>query len=240
LALLGDESIDVIELNGTYHLPYMVINIDRTRPVLVRPSAGATVVLSGANIGSDPQFELGDGGTAGGITMQGLIFDGFVLGQQGIVQARDVHDITLNDMLVRNSRANGTTAQPYHSWAVYLSSNATARPTNFTANRWTIDGSARGISALQVYGGSHITATGWSVTNAYFAVYASSSRGPLTDFVLDGWTIYGTGGSTWGSPNVSIAIENSSGVFSNVRATNSGILKNVGTPTMTDGGGNSV
>jgi hypothetical protein len=39
---------------------------------------------------------------------------------------------------------------------------------------------------------------------------------------------------------VSIAIENSSGVFSNVRATYSGILKNLGTPKMTDGGGNSV
>lgn len=50
--------------------------------------------------------------------MTGLIFDGFVLGQHGIIQACDIHDITLNDMVVRTSRANGMTAQPYHSWAM--------------------------------------------------------------------------------------------------------------------------
>ena len=178
LALLGDESNDVIELSGTYHLPYTVINIDRKRPVVVRPAAGATVIFSGANIGSDPQFQFGDGGMAGNITMQGFTFDGYLLGQQGIVQARQVHDITLNDMVIRNSRANGTTGQPIQAWALYLSSNATTHATNFTANRWTVDGSNHQMGALQVYGGSHITATGWSVSNAYYAVYASSSRGP--------------------------------------------------------------
>jgi hypothetical protein len=239
--LLADETVDVIEMAaGTYHLRFMVININRTRPVVVRPVAGATVILSGANLGTDPQFLFGDGSTAGNITMQGLIFDGFVLGQQGIVQALDTHDITLNDMVVRNSRANGTTAQPYHSWAIYLSSTSTLHSTNFTANRWTVDGSARGMSALQVYGGDHITANGWSVTNAYYAVYASSSRGPLTNFVIDGWTINGTGAPAWGTSNVSIAVENSSGRFSNMHATTSGTLLNVGSPRMTDGGGNSL
>jgi hypothetical protein len=233
LALLRDESIDVIELSGTYRLPYTVINIDRTRPVVVRPVAGKTVVLSGANIGSDPQFEFGDGGTAGNITMQGFIFDGYVLGQQGIIQACDTHDLTLNDMVVRNSRANGTYAQPYHAWAIYLSSTLTVRSTNFTANRWIVDGSARQMGALQVYGGSHITAIGWVVSSAFFAVYACSERGPLTDFILDDWTINDTGSS-----DLSVSIDNASGIISNMHATSSEGLRNRGNPMMIDGGGN--
>jgi hypothetical protein len=240
LTLLGDESVDVIELSGTYSLPYTVINIDRARPIVVRPVAGATVVFSGTRASPDPQFEFGDGGTAGSITMQGLIFDGYILGQQGIIQATICHDITLNDMVVRNSRANGTTSQPYNAWALYMGAVAgTIRPTDCTANRWVIEASARGMSALAVHGGSRITANGWSVSGAYFAVYASSSRGALTDFALDGWTISDTGAPEWGSLNVSVAIENTSGVYRNMHATGSGILKNVGTPKMTDGGGNS-
>ena len=240
LALLRDETIDAIELNGTYRLPYTIINIDRTRPVVIRPAAGAVVVMSGASVGSDPQFWLGLNGTAGNITMQGLIFDGFILGQQGIIQACDVHNITLNDMVVRNSRSDGTTAQPYHSWAIYLSSTSTLRPTNFTANRWTIDGSARGMSAVKVQGGANISLSGWSVSNAYYALYVTAKGDLLTDFVLDSWTISNTGAPAWGSSNVSVAMEYASGRYSNIRATTSGVLLNVGTPRMTDAGGNSI
>jgi hypothetical protein len=240
LTLLRDETIDAIELNGTYRLPYTIINIDRTRPVVIRPAAGAVVVMSGASVGTDPQFWLGLNGTAGNITMQGLIFDGFILGQQGIIQACDVHDITLNDMVVRNSRSDGTTAQPYHSWAIYLSSTSTLRPTNFTANRWTIDGSARGMSAVKVQGGANISLSGWSVSNAYYALYVTAKGDLLTDFVLDGWTISNTGAPAWGSSNVSVAMEYASGRYSNIRATTSGVLLNVGTPRMTDAGGNSI
>jgi len=240
LSLLGNELVDVIEMAaGTYHLGYTVININRTRPVVVRPAAGATVILSGAGHGRNPQFGFGFNGVAGNITMQGLIFDGFVLGQNGIIQAFNCHDITLNDMVVRNSRANGTTAQPSLTWAIYLTATSTLFPTNFTANRWTIEPSNRQMSALQVFGGNHITATGWSVSNAYYAIYASSSRGPITDFVLDDWTICDTGGSAWGLPNVSVAIEYSSGKLSNMHATASGVLLNVGKPKLTDDGGNS-
>jgi hypothetical protein len=242
LALLSDESVDVIEMAaGTYHLSYTIINIDRTRPIVVRPVAGATVILSGANIGGNPQFWFGLNSMAGNITMQGFIFDGYVLNQQGIVQAAECHDITLNDMVVRNSRCNGTDALPYHSWAIYIDATPTVFPTNFTANHWTIDGSAHQMSGLQVYGGSHITAIGWSVSHAYYAVYANgNARGPLTDFILDGWTISDTGAPAWGSDNVSAAISYASGQFSNMHAISSGILLNQGTPRMIDGGGNSL
>jgi hypothetical protein len=241
LALLGDESADAIELaDGTYHLPYVAIDIDRTRPVVVRPASGATVIFSGAHTGFDPQFGFGFNGKAGNITMQGLIFDGFTLGKQGIVQAFDAHNITLNDMIVRNSRANGTFAQPYHAWAIYLTSTPDVVPTDFTANRWTIEGTARAMGALLVYGGSRITAVGWSVSNVYYAVYATSRRGPLTDLVLDDWTISNTGGPAWGYDNVAVAIENTTGTISSIRATSSGFLLNMGAPKIADGGGNSI
>ena len=240
LTLLADESVDVIEMaTGTYHLPYMVINIDRTRPVMVRPAADATVVLSGAGNGFDPEFGFGFGGTAGNITMQDLIFDGFILGQQGIIQAFNCHDISLNDMVVRNSRSNGI-APPDSSWAIYITSTPTVFSTNFTANRWTIEASAGQMGALQVYGGNHVTATGWSVSNACYAVYASGSeRGPLTDLILDDWTISNTGAPAWGTLNASVYMENASGRFSNMHATVSGVLANVGSPKLIDGGGSS-
>jgi hypothetical protein len=240
LSLLKDESIDVIELNGTYHLPYVIINVDRVRPVVVRPAAGATVVLSGTTIGTDPQFSFGFGDRAGNITMQGFIFDGFTLGQQGIIQALDCHDITLNDMVVRNSRGDSRYAEPYQVWAVYLDATVTVFPTNFTASHWTVDGSNQQMSALTVCGGNHITAADWSVSNAYYAIYASGNRGPLTDFVLDGWEIDNTGAAAWKCRWVSVAIENSSGQFSNMHATASGVLLNMGKPKMIDGGGNSL
>jgi hypothetical protein len=171
--------------------------------------------------------------------MTGLIFDGFILAQQGIIQARDVHDISLNNMVVRNSRCNGTTAKPYHSWAIYLDATSTIVPTNFTANNWTVDGSNGQMGALQVFGGNGVTTNGWVVSGVCFAVYASGTRGPLSNFTLDGWTISGSGMPDWGSPNVSVAMEYAAGRFSNMHATTSGVLLNVGNPRMTDGGGNS-
>jgi hypothetical protein len=236
LTLLADPSVDVIELDGTYHLPYLIINIDRARPIVVRPAARATAVLSGAMIGRDPQFSFGVGGVAGNITMQGLIFDGFVLGQQGIVYALDCHDVTLDDMVVRNCRADARYAQPYHAWALYLSSTATAHVTNFRADGWTIDGSNRRMSALQIYGGAHISVNRWSVANAYYAIFASSTRGPLTEFTFDDWTISSTGSSE----DVAVYVENATGRFSNVHTTATGFFINVGRPKLDDGGGNSL
>jgi hypothetical protein len=237
LALLADESVDVIELSGVYSFAAPIyVDIERTRPVVVRPAVGATVVFSGARIpGGAGQFEIGDHGKAANITMQGMTFDGYALQQIGIFHVFNAHDITLNDMVVRNCRANGTTALPYHSWAVYITSTTAVIPTDITVNRWTVDGSARGMSALQVYGGNHITATGWSVTHAYFAVYACSDRGPIVDFTLNGWTITDTGSSS-----TSVYFENASGRFSNIHATTSGTLSNLGVPKMTDDGGNSL
>ena len=239
LSLLSDESVGVIELSGTYSLPCVTINVNRTNPVVIRPAAGATVVFSGTNGGADGQFHFGYGGTASNITMEGFTFDGYTLGQIGIIWIGNAHDITLNDMVVRSSRCNGQTAAPKNSWALYISSISTMIPTNIAANRWTVDGSARQMSALKVSGGSHISATGWSVVSAYLGIYGYGDRGSLTDFILDDWTISDTGTFAWWTANVSVAIENASGRFSNMHAIDSGALLNQGTPKLTDGGGNS-
>ena len=89
-------------------------------------------------------------------------------------------------------------------------------------------------------GGSHVTATDWSVSNAYYAVYASGNRGPLTEFVLDGWRVCDSGATTWEGKYVSVYFEDASGRFSNMHAVSSGTLLNMGSPRMTDGGGNSL
>jgi predicted aminopeptidase len=91
-----------------------------------------------------------------------------------------------------------------------------------------------------VYGGSNVTAIGWSVTHTYYAVYASNERGPLTGFVLDDWTISDTCSAVSGTDSESISFQSASGRFSNMHATTSGVLLNAGTPQMTNGGGNSL
>jgi uncharacterized repeat protein (TIGR02543 family) len=189
----------------------------------------------------DGQFYFGNsGGTAGNITMEGFTFDGYTLGQVGIIWVGNAHDLTLNNMVVRNSRCNGTTAQPYHSWALYLSYDAGIHPSNITADNWTVDGSVRQMSAFTMNGGSHASATGWFVSSAYYAVYASGNWGPLTEFVLDDWRVRDSGATTWEGKYVSVYFEDASGQFSNMHATNSGVLLNMGMPQMTDGGSNSI
>jgi hypothetical protein len=237
MALLSDMTVDVVEMaGGTYHWPYTIINIDRSRPIVVRPATGATVVFSGSNVGGDPQFSFGFGGTAGNITLSGVTFDGYVLASQGIVQILDAHDLTLSDIHVTNSRTNGTTGSPYRSWAAYLGQYGNpVRPQRITLDRWTVVATGRQMSALQVYGGDAIHASGWNVQSAYYAIYASGSNPAITDFHLDGWTITDTGGPAWGDPNVAVAMEDAAGIYSNMTLTGSGTIKNVGVPSMVAG-----
>lgn len=248
LAFLADNTIDVIECSGRYALPYMLVEIDRTRPVVVRPAAGATAVFSGANAGGNPQFHFGLNAPAGRMAFQGIAFDGFHLAQQGIVQMLNAHDISFTDIAVRNSLNNDpVNVGAWRAWAAYLSASPTVVPTNIVLDRWTLDCSARQMSALQVYGGDHVSARGWSVAHAYYAIYAAGTRGPLSDFVLDGWAISDCGGQAWpgystanGAPitAMSVGLAQATGRFSNMHATSSAGLINTGLPTMTDGGGN--
>jgi hypothetical protein len=239
LALLRDETVDAIELAGTYRLPYMVVNVNRTRPIEVRPAAGATVVFSGANVGPDPQFSFGFGGRTSNMTFTGITFDGFVLGQQGVIQTLDVRSMTFRNITVRNSRSNGSTARPYHSWAAYIAANASYHASDLTLDHWQVIASGRSMSAVSIDGGDHISVTNWTVRHAYFAIHVSPENTSISSLLLDTATIDDSGGPSWGYADVSVPMENAAGTFRDLHATNSGVLLNLGSPRMTSGGGNS-
>ena len=101
VAAVQDNTTDVIELaGGTYRPGVIRLNVDRTRPVIIRPAARATAVFSG--VGSQSAFWLGFGGVAGEITFDGLVFDGFTIGTTGLFDLGHAHDITMNNIVVRN------------------------------------------------------------------------------------------------------------------------------------------
>ncbi len=105
LALIADEGVDVIEFaNGTYNLAQILIDVDRTHPLTMRPASGATVTFSpGAASGN--QFAFGTSSRAGNITMTGFVFDGYSINDTGIIGVGNSHDITVNNMTVRNCTA---------------------------------------------------------------------------------------------------------------------------------------
>jgi hypothetical protein len=213
VAAVGDNSTDVIELaGGTYRPGRISLNVERTRPLVIRPKAGATVVFTG-DAGA---FVIGAGGVAGGITIKGLIFDGYQIGQTGVIWLGNCHDITLSDMVVRNS-----TGQAGYSWALYVSTNAGVSASNVTANNWSVDG-ARSLGGLQIGNSSGpnnngVSAHGWNVANATYAIYSGAGA---TGVEIDDWIIDSSGMTTY--DYLSVVLVDARGTISNVRATNSG------------------
>lgn len=223
-----DNTTDIIELaGGTYRPGIIRLNVDRTRPLLIRPASGATVVFAG---GSRPAFYIGLGGAAGRITIEGLIFDGFNMGPDGIIWLGDCHDITVNNMVVRHS-----TGEAGYSWALYVSTDGGIGPHNVVANNWIVDGGARTLGGLAI---GHtppaqgVTATGWRVTNASYAIYSNT---PATGVNISNWTIESSGLTTFAY--LSVVLAQTQGTIRNVDAINSGAPEIVA--PMVDGGGNS-
>ena len=228
VSAVQDNTTDVIELAGGIYRPGIIrLNVDRTRPLLIRPTPGATVVFAG---GSRPAFYIGLGGVAGRITIEGLVFDGFSMGPDGIIWLGNCHDITVNNMVVRNS-----TGQPGYSWALYLSTDGGAGPRNVVANDWIVDGGARTLGGLQIGhtpAARGVTANGWHVSNASYAIYSSTTA---TGVRISDWRIDSSGLTTFA--NLSVVLANTQGTISNVHATNSGGAE-IESP-MVDGGGNT-
>jgi hypothetical protein len=234
LALMKDMTIDVIEMRaGTYHLGgQMVININRSsRPLTIRPAAGATVIFEGDQPGAAwGQFYFGDlGGQAAYITMEGFIFDGYTLAGTAVVWVGNAHHITLNNMTVRNTTA--AAGHQIYIWALYISYDNGVAPQNITADNWTVLGNGT-FSAYQVGQpvlSQHIHASGWTVAHCAFAIYAYNL---VSDLVIDNWTISDT---TWSGVSVHFGVQ-TTGTFSNIHGTSSGGLVR---GAMTDGSGNS-
>ena len=233
-AVIKDTSIDTLELlPGTYTPGRQVyVNVDRSRHLLIHPKTPGTVVFKG---GGRPAFYIGLGGEAGwsasarggNVTIDGLIFDGYHMGPDGIIWTGNAHDITLTHITVRNS-----TGQSDKSWALYVSTSGGRGTTNLVANYWTVDGGNRTLGAMQTYhnpNGHGIVLHHWTVKNAGYAIYAQSDA---TGLDIADWTI-----SSSGYDGLSVVIRNVSGVIKNVHATNSD-GPSIQRP-MVDGGGNS-
>ncbi len=211
LHAIADDAIDVIELEpGRYTPGHLSIRADRARPLLIRPRSPGSVVWGP---GTTCAFSFEEG--AGNITIDGLIMDGYRLGQTGIYWLGRAHDITLNDITVRNSTGDGD-----NSWALYISSDGTAGPTNVVANRWVVDGGNRGLGGLQSNhdpNARDLTANGWTVTRASYALYVNSDASSLR---FEDWVIRDSGKCTWECLVVDAV--NASGIIRGFRSISSG------------------
>lgn len=232
LAAIADNSVDVVELSaGTYSPGRVNVNVDRTRPVVVRPAAGATVIWKGSSSG-EGAFLFGISGKTGRITLDGLIFDGFNLADTGVIWVGNAHDLALNHITVRNS-----TGHAAYSWALYLSTAGGGGPSNIVANDWVVSGAGtRSLSAMtseHTPNAHGVTMHRWNVKNVALAVWAGSDATGL-DFA--DWTIDNAG---WAAhANDAVWFQNVKGTFKNMHLTSSGALENV-SGTMTDLGGNT-
>src|SRR4029079_4668716 len=141
------------------------------------------------------------------------------------------HDITLNNITVRNS-----TGQAGYAWALYVSTNAGISASNVTAKNWTVDGS-RSLGGMQIGNSSGpdnngVSAHGWSVANATYAIYAGAGA---TGLDIDDWNITSSGMTSY--DYLSVVLVDARGTISNVHATNSGGPMIV--PPMVNAGGNT-
>lgn len=234
LALLADNTVDVIELNGTYRLPQLVINTNRTRRVTVRPATGASAVFTATNCPSGNQFALGAGGVAGLIRFADIVLDGYRVNDTGLFGIGNAHDITLSRITVRNCTAGLSSSS---SWALYVTSDGGTGPVNLVADDWTVDGNGRAISAMQSYhdpNGRGVTARRWNVSHVGYALYMNSD---ISGVVLDGWTVNDAGVAGYNGVESIIAVgPGNAGTIANFHVTNGGGVR---IPSLTDAGGNT-
>jgi hypothetical protein len=195
LALMKDMTIDVIEMRaGIYPSWHLYFDVNRTRPLLVRPAAGADVVWDGGGGSSgDGVFYAGyhgftshirfdPAGTGGSFTIAN-----YSLGQQGLVCTFWVDDVAFNGFYTRGitGLAGGSL-----SWTVYVSSDGVHRGSNIRANDWYVSASAnRNVGGLQTYHNpqaTNITAFRWRIDGASSAM---TLYGDATGIDVEGWTI---------------------------------------------------
>lgn len=238
LAALADPTIDVLELApGTYHFAETVINIDRTdRPLIVRPAANARVIFAGDAAGGG-QFYFGLGGVAAYLAFEfgGVTFDGYTLGDTGLVWMGNANHITFDGPTIQNVTSTGS--GPIYSWALYLSVDAGVSPSFVAVDDWTVIGASHDFSALQAGHppsvAANIDARRWNVSGVAYSVYA---YGTVTDLILDDWTI--TNSVVADRPYTVYFGSGVSGTYTNMHAAGSGGIESTG--KMTDGGGNSL
>lgn len=237
---LADETYDTIELTaGSYaNLHNLTVNIDRVLPITVKPATGAVVILDGsAGTGSGEAFVFGFGGSASFITLQDLIFQDYDIAATGVIWVGNANNITLNRITVQTTVTHSP-GSPTLSWALYLSSDAGVAASDIVADDWTVTGSGRNHSGLQLYGtGTHtnINADGWVCVDLAFALIGQSTA---TGVSFDDWTITDCGGGSYPS---SVFFGDSSGAivgtYSGFNLVASDPIVNEGAGMVAGGGG---
>lgn len=243
LALLADETIDIIEMaSGTYTWATVDVDIARVHPVIIRPVDGGTVTFSGAITSEDQrgQFEFGEGANqCSNMDFEGpFIFTGYTLGQIGIIWMQNVRHLKFNNVTVVSS-SYGASGGPYTSWAVYISSTSAGyHSEDVELNDWTVDCGAKVLSALQVIGGRNITAARWKVTGAWFAIYATPEYGvALSNFFVEDWEVDVSGNAS----GFAVYFNEVAGRYTNIRLLSADmIIRNIGDITMASGSGDVV
>jgi hypothetical protein len=202
--LMANMTVDVIEIQaGTYtgwHIGgsgQPAFTVLRTRPLVIRPAAGATVIFDGTGVPSgDGWFYAGrwtaQSSPVGGFTFEGpFILQNYALGQQGLVSTYWAQHVAFNGFQTRGitGLTGGST-----SWQVYVSSDGVHRGTDLAFDDWTVAPTPGGnVSGFQTYHNPQadgVRASGWSIAGPHIAIL---SWGDARGVEIDGWTITGCG-----------------------------------------------
>ena len=245
--LCSDMNIDIIEIAaGTYHFRNCHIEVDRSsRPLTIRPAAGAAVVFSAAGDGQygDAAF-YGFTSRTSYITFDGstgsMSFQHYLLAQEGVFLFQIADHMTFRNMSFSHIAANARGGQQ-SSHCFYISHGCH----DFTFENITIAhllvsdeaGASAGANGFHFYTGGlgasvyNVTVRNSSVANAGWAMV---TRNGTTGIVVDGLTATDCGHGVPAA--VDFGFDNT-GTF-----TNSSSSSSIGTPliqgAMTDGGGN--
>ncbi len=255
LTAIANLSYDVIEItSGTTTWQDVHIDVDRTaNPLTIRPALGATVnfvgpatttgiILSFGHVSMAKHITL-DGRPGGTGTGSGLIFRDIALAQSGVIEVRGSDYLTFRNLtfqnLTRDLAVPGTAE--YKSYCFYISGAGAGNNDNLVLDYcWFKAPSVyRDVSCLQIASsGSHGNVTMSNVQEMTNYHYGLSVDVPVSNLVLENWVMTDTG-RTASASSIRIFPVTVNGSYTNIDATLSEPLRDDGTGTFTDGGGNS-
>jgi hypothetical protein len=189
-------AIDVIELAaGTYHWSHVRVDTDRsTRPLTIRPAAGATVIFDGTGAGTvNEVFTIGYVSAVKNVRFDGspgrFKFQNYTLQSTGLVHTFEVDDFEFSHVDCTAISAYGGTSG-FTEWAVYVSTIRSHRAQRLRFDDWSVNPGSTLVNGFQCYDGSFgpdvVNCQGWVVNGAGVA---SLIWGNGTGFYQSGWTI---------------------------------------------------
>lgn len=191
-AAISDNNNDVVQLNnGTYSFPGEIyLTAQRTKPVVVRPVAGASVTFTHGNqLG---QFIIWGGSRL--ITLQGITFDGYTVGNNGVIWIANAHDIVLKNLTFKNIHSSGINS--YHTWAIYLSTDQGVGHNNITIANVNVVGNNKVHSGITGGGAGSgpVTITNYTASQIDDGLYFSDAPAGTYQLTIDGVKFHSVGG----------------------------------------------